>query len=79
MKRNMTIKKVAGFHSFDFLPLIPLRLSLRRGLGIKEVQNPVSTMVAGLVLDHRMARFLCAGVLDASSNRLRPINRSGTR
>lgn len=79
IKRNMTIKKVAGFHSFDFFALVPLRLSLRKGLGIKDVQNPVSTIVAGPVLDRRTGKFRCAGILDIRAGRPRPNARVESR
>ena len=41
MRRNMMMKKVAGFHSFDlnFFPSTALGELFRRGLGIKLSQN----------------------------------------
>ena len=39
MSRKMKMKNVAGFHSLDRGFLVVERLDLRRGLGIREVQN----------------------------------------
>jgi len=47
MSRKIIIKKVAGFHSFDFgfLDLTPGVLDLRNGLGIREAQNEREVML----------------------------------
>lgn len=69
MNRNMTMKKVAGFHSFDLVPFV--RFSLRSGLGIRDVQNPESTMVAGLELASRTGVCRLTGFLAAKIGRPR--------
>jgi len=44
---NMTMKKVAGFHSFDlgFLIFVAEADDFRRGLGIRLVQKEVDVML----------------------------------
>jgi len=44
---KIMMKKVAGFHSFDFgfLDLMPGVLDLRNGLGIREAQNDREVML----------------------------------
>lgn len=51
---NMLMKNVAGFHSFDFFPLPCLRLSFRKGFGIKDFQKAGSATLRGPVLEKRM-------------------------
>lgn len=51
IKRNMTMKKVAGFHSL--LLVLGCLFSLRMGFGMRDRQNPRSTTVAGAVLWRR--------------------------
>lgn len=50
INKNMTMKKVAGFHCLAFFAL-NARFSLRNGFGIKDLQKEPSTTVAGAAVE----------------------------
>lgn len=63
IRRKVTMKKVAGFHSLDFVLASWARFSFRKGFGMREVQND-ACVTEGRELSHRT--WMREGDLDAA-------------